>query len=80
MVVMAIFPPVMEHWWADENLQDAAKQALPKYAFFLDSRLDSSRAVPEFVVDKKMLAVQWFLVSLAAALACLFAAKRSNKE
>lgn len=76
MVVMAIFPPVMEHRWVDENLQEAAKQALPRYAFFLDSRFDSSRAVPEFVVDKKMLAVQWFLTSLVAAFACLFAVKR----
>lgn len=79
MVVMAIFPPVMEPWWGDENLQDAAKQAIPRYAFFLDSRFDSSRTVPEFVVDKKMLAVQWFLTSVAAALACLFAVKRQKK-
>ncbi len=79
MVVMAIFPPVMEPWWVDENLQEAAKQALPRYAFFLDSRFDSSRAIPEFVVDKKMLAVQWFLASFAAAVACLFAVKRQKK-
>lgn len=76
MVAMAIFPPVMEPWWGDKNLQEAAKQAMPRYAFFLDSRFDSSRAVPEFVIDKKMLAVQWFLTSVAAALVCLFAVKR----
>jgi len=76
MVVMAIFPPVMEHWSVDENLQDSAKQAMPRYAFFQDSRFDSSRAIPEFIVDKKMLAVQWFLTSVVAAVACLFAVKR----
>jgi len=77
MIAMAIFPPVAENSWfiANANLPDAANREIPAYAFFQDSRFESSRVVPEFVIDKKQLALQWFLTSAVVALFCRFVKK-----
>ncbi len=82
MVLMAIFPPVTEPWWvpSDARLQNTVDVAMPRFAFFLDSRFDASRSYPEFTVNEATLAFQWFLTGAVAAIVCLLVAQPWKKQ
>ena len=81
ILLTSMFPPVTPPWWGPEHARSrvSASEPLPKFAFFLDSRFDASRHVPEFAVDRGALALQWFVIAAVAGLVSLFIATRSKR-
>ena len=82
ILLTSMFPPVRQPSW--RRLEQArgrasASEPLPKFAFFLDSRFNASRDVPEFEVDVGRLAREWFVIAAVAGIVSLFIAARIKR-
>ena len=73
IVLTSMFPPVVPE-------QARSSEALPKFAFFMDSRFDASQHSAEFAIAKQELAREWFIVAGAAGVVCLFIGMRGKRR
>jgi hypothetical protein len=71
VLFMTLFPPVMRPWWVPAAHQPAATAPLPSFAFVFDKGFDTSR-LPEFAVNRGVLASEWFTTSIVAVGLCRF--------
>jgi hypothetical protein len=71
ILFMTLFPPVIRPWWAPATHQPAATAPLPSFAFVFDKGFDTSR-LPEFAVNRGVLALEWFFTAIVAVGLCLF--------
>jgi hypothetical protein len=78
IVLASMFPPVTQPWWvpAQAGSRALASEALPKVAFFLDSRFDGSWHDPEFAVDIGGLVREWCVIAAVAGGVSLFIVAR----
>ena len=60
--------------------QARSSEPLPKFVFFMDSRLDATQHSAEFGVAKEELAREWLIIAGAAGVVCLFIGMRGRRR
>lgn len=71
VLFMTLFPPVIRPSGVPAEHPPAATAPLPSFAFIFDQRFDTSR-LPEFAVNRGLLASEWLITAIVAVGLCLF--------
>jgi len=78
IIVTEVFPPVTHPDWS--RPQDGYLQNPPAAVFYWDSRLDSSRKVPQLAINRVRLMEVWFWVLAINAAAWLIVKTNDSKD
>jgi hypothetical protein len=82
IVLTFIFPPVIpdKDMWEQNKNSILTLEALPKFTFFLDHRLDASKQLPMLDIAKGKLILECLVIFAATGFVCLIIGVRTKKS
>lgn len=83
VMLVTLFPPVTKPKWVHKAVQESTDSTvpLPKIAFLLDTRFDTSHHLPLFAVSPSQLLLEWGILSMVGlAISQVMISRRSRNS